>query len=60
MEAELKVVQDDIKQIAALTAKLQQDEAALHLAIRNSVAGVGKQIAADTATPTTTSKRIQF
>lgn len=54
MQAELNAVQDDIKQIAALSVKLKVDEAALHLAIRNSVTGVGKQIAVDMATPAAT------
>lgn len=49
MQTELNTLQDDFKQLAALKDKIQKDEAALHLAIRNSVAGVGKQIAADTA-----------
>lgn len=49
MQTELDAVQDDIKQIGILAAKLKKDEAALHAAIRNSVAGTGKQIAQDTA-----------
>lgn len=48
MDEKLQAVKDDLRQLAAITAKLKADEADLHAEITKEVALTGAQVASDT------------